>query len=133
MPEFRQLSRSIAVEIMLTLRNCSNWEMQFSGLASLTRGGSDMCLVMTHCVSLCFRFSFDKATTEADLFLIIDRDVPSIPSRNPPHENARISHIDGDPLNCMMLTPILSLTADGKRTATPPSHSSTQNFEGIQT
>ena len=61
-----------------------------------------MCFPLTHRASLGFRFSFLEATTEADLILIIDCDVPWIPSRNPPREDACIYHIDSDPLNCMM-------------------------------
>ena len=72
------------------------------GLRVFDTGGSDMCFPSTHRASLGFRFSFHEATTEADLILIIDCDVPWIPSRNPPREDARIYHIDADPLNCMM-------------------------------
>ena len=72
------------------------------GLRVFDTGGSDMCFPMTHRASLGFRFSFDKVTNEADLILIIDCDVPWIPSRNPPREDARIYHIDADPLNSMM-------------------------------
>ena len=61
-----------------------------------------MCFPMTHRASLGFRYSFDKATTEADVILIIDCDVPWIPSRNPPQQNILIYQIDSDPLNCMM-------------------------------
>lgn len=38
----------------------------------------------------------------ADVVLILDCDVPWIPSRNPPRPEARIYHIDVDPLNSMM-------------------------------
>ena len=72
------------------------------GLRILDTGGSDMCFPMTHQAALGFRFSFDKSTTEADVILILDCDVPWIPSRNPPCSDARIFHIDVDPLNSMM-------------------------------
>lgn len=72
------------------------------GLRVFDTGGSDMCFPATHPASLGFRFSFDNATTEADMILIVDCDVPWIPSRNPPREDARIYHIDSDPLNSMM-------------------------------
>lgn len=75
-------------------------------------GGSDMCFPPTHSAALGFRFSFDKATTEADVILILDCDVPWIPSRNPPHKGARIYHIDVDPLNIMM--PNSHFTAHGR-------------------
>ena len=72
------------------------------GLRVFDTGGSDMCFPSTHRASLGFRFSFDKATTEADMILMIDCDVPWIPSRNPPRDDALIYHVDADPLNCMM-------------------------------
>jgi thiamine pyrophosphate-dependent acetolactate synthase large subunit-like protein len=72
------------------------------GLRVFDTGGSDMCFPLTHSAALGFRFSFDKATTEADIILILDCDVPWIPSRNPPRAGARIYHIDVDPLNVMM-------------------------------
>ena len=74
------------------------------GLRVLDTGGSDMCFPSTHNASLGFRFSFDKSTTEADLILVIDCDVPWIPSRNPPLQDAKIYHIDVDPLNSLMTT-----------------------------
>ena len=75
---------------------------QIPGLRVFDTGGSDMCFPMTHPASVGFRYSFHEATTQADAILIIDCDVPWIPSRNPPRENAQIYHIDVDPLNCMM-------------------------------
>ena len=65
--------------------------------------GSDMCFPFSHCASLGFRYSVDKSTTEADVILVLDADVPWIPSRNPPRKDAHIYHIDIDPLNSMML------------------------------
>ena len=72
------------------------------GLRVFDAGGSDKCFPSTQRASLGFRSSFDKATTEADVILIIDCDVPWIPSRNPPRNDALIYHVDADPLNCMM-------------------------------
>ena len=71
------------------------------GLRVFDSGGSDMCFPSTHPASVGFRSSFHEVTTQADAILIIGCDVPWIPSRNPPREDARIYHIDVDPLNCM--------------------------------
>lgn len=63
-------------------------------------GGSDMCFPFTHPASQGFRLpGYDECTRDADVILILDCDVPWIPSRNPPRKDARIYHIDVDPLN----------------------------------
>ncbi|TVY80900.1 Benzoylformate decarboxylase [Lachnellula suecica] len=69
------------------------------GLRFFDTGGSDMCFPASHPGYGGFRLGFDLATTEADLILILDCDVPWIPSRNPPRKDARIYHVDIDPLN----------------------------------
>ena len=45
------------------------------GLRVFETGGSDMCFPSAHPASLGFGFSFDRATTEADVILTIDSDV----------------------------------------------------------
>ena len=62
-------------------------------------GGSDVCFPASHVASEGFRLGFDGGTEDADVILLLDCDVPWIPSRNPPPENARIYHVDSDPLN----------------------------------
>ena len=62
-------------------------------------GGSDMCFPSTHPASEGFRLSFDECTRDADVIFLLDCDVPWIPTRNPPPENAKIYHVDIDPLN----------------------------------
>ncbi|KAK7729250.1 hypothetical protein SLS53_009315 [Cytospora paraplurivora] len=62
-------------------------------------GGSDMCFPFSHVASEGFRLSFDECTKEADVILLLDCDVPWIPSRNPPPKDAKIYHVDVDPLN----------------------------------
>jgi thiamine pyrophosphate-dependent acetolactate synthase large subunit-like protein len=62
-------------------------------------GGSDMCFPVSHPASEGFRLSMDDCTKDADVVLLIDCDIPWIPSKNPPPENAQIYHIDVDPLN----------------------------------
>ncbi|KAI1765267.1 putative thiamine pyrophosphate enzyme [Hypoxylon sp. FL1150] len=62
-------------------------------------GGSDVCFPSSHPASEGFRLSFDKCTEDADTIFLLDCDVPWIPSKNPPHESAKIFHVDSDPLN----------------------------------
>lgn len=69
------------------------------GLLVLDTGGCDMCFPADHPSYDGFRLSFDPITTEADVIFILDCDVPWIPSRNPPQPDAKIYHVDIDPLN----------------------------------
>jgi thiamine pyrophosphate-dependent acetolactate synthase large subunit-like protein len=69
------------------------------GLRVHDTGGSDMCFPFSHPASLGFRLAMDDCTKEADMILLLDCDVPWIPSRNAPPEHCRIYHIDVDPLN----------------------------------
>ncbi|KAI0528300.1 thiamine pyrophosphate enzyme, N-terminal TPP binding domain-containing protein [Xylaria bambusicola] len=62
-------------------------------------GGSDMCFPFSHIASEGSRFSTHDCTKDADVILVLDCDVPYIPSRNPPPQNAKIYHVDVDPLN----------------------------------
>jgi thiamine pyrophosphate-dependent acetolactate synthase large subunit-like protein len=58
-----------------------------------------VCFPATHPASEGFRLSFDECTKDADVILLLDCDVPWIPSRNPPPDEAIIYHVDIDPLN----------------------------------
>lgn len=82
------------------------------GLRVLDTGGCDMCFPATHPSYVGFRLSFDPVTTEADVILILDCDVPWIPSRNPPKKDAKIYHVDVDPLNATI--GVSFFPADGK-------------------
>ncbi|KAI0486737.1 thiamine pyrophosphate enzyme [Xylaria cf. heliscus] len=62
-------------------------------------GGSDVCFPFSHIASEGSRFSTHECTKDADMILLLDCDVPWIPSRNPPPKDAKIYHIDVDPLN----------------------------------
>ncbi|KAI1110546.1 thiamine pyrophosphate enzyme [Nemania sp. NC0429] len=62
-------------------------------------GGSDVCFPFTHAASEGSRFSTHECTKDADMILLLDCDVPWIPSRNPPPAHTKIYHIDSDPLN----------------------------------
>ncbi|OTB15876.1 hypothetical protein K445DRAFT_74943 [Daldinia sp. EC12] len=62
-------------------------------------GGSDVCFPFNHVASEGFRLSSDDCSKDADVIFLLDCDVPWIPSRNPPPKNAKIFHVDSDPLN----------------------------------
>lgn len=69
------------------------------GLRVLDTGGSDMSFPASHPASLGFRLASHDYTKEADMILLLDCDVPWIPSNNRPSEDTKIYHIDVDPLN----------------------------------
>ncbi|KAF7351207.1 Thiamine pyrophosphate enzyme [Mycena sanguinolenta] len=75
-------------------------------------GGSDVCFPFSHIASEGFRLSYDECNQDADVILLLDCDVPWIPSRNPPAKNARIYHVDCDPLNQQI--PISFFPAHGR-------------------
>lgn len=82
------------------------------GLRVFDVGGSDMCFPASHPASQGFRLSFDECTRDADVILILDTDVPWIPSRNPPPKDALVYQIDVDPLNQQM--PVSFFPAHGR-------------------
>lgn len=75
-------------------------------------GGSDVCFPSTHPASEGFRLSFDTCTKDADAILLLDCDVPWIPSRNPPPRDAVVYHVDIDPLNQQI--PVSFFPANGR-------------------
>jgi thiamine pyrophosphate-dependent acetolactate synthase large subunit-like protein len=72
------------------------------GLRVLDTGGSDMCFPADHPAWLGLRFGIDAAVKEADVIVVVDCDVPWIPTLCRPKEDAKIFHIDVDPLKQMM-------------------------------
>lgn len=74
--------------------------------------GSDVCFPFSHCAFMGYSLAFDDCTRDADVILLLDCDVPWIPSRNPPPKSARIYHVDIDPLNQQI--PISFFPADGR-------------------
>jgi thiamine pyrophosphate-dependent acetolactate synthase large subunit-like protein len=72
------------------------------GLRVLDTGGCDMCFPADHPGSLGLKYGADTAITTADLILIIDCDVPWIPTQCRPKEDVRVFHVDIDPLKRMM-------------------------------
>ncbi|KAI8963265.1 thiamine pyrophosphate enzyme [Daldinia sp. FL1419] len=75
-------------------------------------GGSDVCFPFDHVASEGFRLSSDDCSKDADVVLLLDCDVPWIPSRNPPPRDARIYHVDCDPLNQQI--PVSFFPANGR-------------------
>ncbi|KAI1844526.1 hypothetical protein JX265_009980 [Neoarthrinium moseri] len=72
------------------------------GLRVLDTGGSDMCFPASHPGWLGLRFGVEAEIKEADVILIVDCDVPWIPTQCKPADTAEIFHIDVDPLKQMM-------------------------------
>ena len=72
------------------------------GLRVLDTGGSDMCYPANHPAALGLRYGADPAITTADFILVVDCDVPWIPTQCKPKADARIVHIDVDVLKRQM-------------------------------
>ncbi|OAP55859.1 thiamine pyrophosphate enzyme [Fonsecaea erecta] len=72
------------------------------GLRVLDTGGSDMCFPTDHPAALGLRYGADPAITTADFILVVDCDVPWIPTQCRPKPDARIIHIDVDVLKRQM-------------------------------
>ena len=64
--------------------------------------GSHMCFPFSHPASLGFRISTHDCMKEADVIIILECDVLWIPSQNLPRKDAKIFHIDADPLNTLI-------------------------------
>lgn len=82
------------------------------GITVHDTGGSDVCFPFSHFASEGSRFSTHECTKDADLILLLDCDVPWIPSLNPPPKDAKIYHIDSDPLNQQI--PVSFFSAHGR-------------------
>ncbi|KAK2737682.1 hypothetical protein FQN57_007430 [Myotisia sp. PD_48] len=72
------------------------------GLRVLDTAMSDMCFPADHPSFLGMRYGVHEAITTADVILVIDCDVPWIPTQCRPSESARIFQIDVDPLKQQM-------------------------------
>lgn len=72
------------------------------GLKVLDTGGSDMCFPADHPSWLGLRYGVEDHIKSADVILIIDCDVPWIPTQCKPSTSAKIIHIDVDPLKQQM-------------------------------
>ena len=80
------------------------------GIRVLDTGGSDMCFPADHRASLGFKFGVDDSIRTADVILVVDCDVPWIPTQCRPRKEARIFHIDADPLKQQM--PVFYIPAE---------------------
>jgi thiamine pyrophosphate-dependent acetolactate synthase large subunit-like protein len=68
------------------------------GLRILDALGSDVCFPFSHPASLGLRIGRDESIRIADVIVIVDCDVPWIPTQCAPRKDAKIVHIDVDPL-----------------------------------
>lgn len=65
-------------------------------------GGSDMCFPADHPAWLGLRYGVEAAVTTADAIVVLDCDVPWITTQCKPKADAKIFHIDVDPLKQVM-------------------------------
>ncbi|KAK4541675.1 hypothetical protein LTR36_007819 [Oleoguttula mirabilis] len=72
------------------------------GLRVLDTGGSDMCFPADHPAWLGLRYGVEESIRTADVILLLDVDVPWIPTQCKPNSAAKIFHIDVDPLKQQM-------------------------------
>jgi thiamine pyrophosphate-dependent acetolactate synthase large subunit-like protein len=72
------------------------------GLRVMDAGGSDMCFPANHPAWLGLRYGVDPAIKTADVIVVLDGDVPWIHTLCKPRDDAKIFHIDLDPLKQMM-------------------------------
>ncbi|KAK4661104.1 uncharacterized protein QC763_001350 [Podospora pseudopauciseta] len=72
------------------------------GLRVLDTGGSDMCFPADHPAWLGLRYGNEEAIQTADTIIVLDCDVPWIPTQCKPRSDAKIFHIDVDPLKQVM-------------------------------
>ena len=72
------------------------------GLRVLDTGGCDMCFPHDHSASLGLRYGAEDSIRSADFILCVDVDVPWIPTQCKPKADAKIIHVDVDPLKQQM-------------------------------
>jgi thiamine pyrophosphate-dependent acetolactate synthase large subunit-like protein len=85
-----------SVTELVTLAN------HFKGIRVLDTGGSDMCFPADHPGWLGLRYPGHDLVEKADFILVIDCDVPWVPTQCKPSASAKIVHIDVDPLKQQM-------------------------------
>ncbi|TPX13078.1 uncharacterized protein E0L32_006504 [Thyridium curvatum] len=68
------------------------------GVRVLDALGSDVCFPFSHRASLGVKIGVDPSIEEADMILVVDCDVSWIPTRCKPRDDAKIIHVDVDPL-----------------------------------
>lgn len=72
------------------------------GLQVLDTGGSDMCFPANNPGWVGMRYGVEECIEKADVVLVINCDVPWIPTRCKPKDDAVVFHIDVDPLKQLM-------------------------------
>ncbi|CAG8264162.1 unnamed protein product [Penicillium salamii] len=75
-----------------------NLATNFKGIRVLDTGGSDMCFPANHPAWLGLKYPGHELVETSDLILVIDCDVPWVPTQFKPSPSAKIIHIDVDPL-----------------------------------
>lgn len=85
-----------SVTELVTLTN------HFKGIRVLDTGGCDMCFPADHPGWLGMRYPGHDLVKTADFILVIDCDVPWVPTQFKPSPSAKIIHIDVDPLKQQM-------------------------------
>lgn len=82
------------------------------GLRVLDTGGSDMCFPADHPAWLGLRFGNEDSIRTADAIVVLDCDVPWIQTQCKPRADAKIFHIDVDPLKQVM--PVFYIDAQAR-------------------
>lgn len=72
------------------------------GLRVLDTGGSDMCFPADHPAWLGLRYGVEESIRSADVIIVLDCDVPWIPTQCRPKASAKIIHIDVDTMKQQM-------------------------------
>lgn len=72
------------------------------GMKVLDTGGSDMCFPAHHPASVGLRYGVSECIETADAILMVDVDVPWIPTQCKPKQSTRVIHLDQDPLKQQM-------------------------------
>ena len=85
-----------SVPVVVALAN------KIPGLRVLDTGGCDMCFPADHPAYLGMKYGACPEIETADFILVVDCDVPWIPTRCKPRSDAKIIHIDIDPLKQQM-------------------------------
>ncbi|KND87688.1 putative acetolactate synthase large subunit [Tolypocladium ophioglossoides CBS 100239] len=81
-------------------------------LRVLDAAGSDMCFPGDHPAWLGVKQGADQSVAEADVIVVLNCDVPWIPTRCRPRPDAAVFHIDVDPLKQLM--PLFYIQADAR-------------------
>ena len=89
------------------------------GLRVLDTTGSDMCFPADHPAWLGLKYGEDDSIRTADTILVLDCDVPWINTQCHPRKDAKIIHIDVDPLKHQM--PVFYIGAIARYRADPES------------